>query len=504
MVFGAGLLMCIGAVNASAQSTLSAQCRALTGLIAAMPDDAPGRVISVAESAKSDDMPAFCEASGYIAPQVRFAVRLPAKESWNGKLLFRGCGGMCGEVRIDRANDALKRGYATATTDMGHMSTPVDALWAYNNPSAELDFAHRATHVSTRAAKALIDAYYGRAPQKSYFQGCSTGGRQGLMAASRYPDDFDGVIAGAPIMYYVTGPITLLHATRSLTRADGAPMLSRGDLDLLAKAALDSCDDKDGAKDGVIEDPRVCTFDPARLTCSGEKSASCLSPEQVRAVRDVYAGPRDRRGRAIDQGHPMIGSEPNWAGSYLGDGATRPLYESFVGDVFRYLLFPRDPGPQWRFSDFDLDRDLPRMRAADALYSVRNPDLSAFAKRGGKLIMYHGWRDQSVLPGVSVDYYQRMIAHFGGAAQTQAFARLFMIPGMDHCLGGPGAWDIDPLSALEQWAEHGKAPDVLMGRFRDKERVIGERPHFAFPDTARRDGESWVRVAGEPRGRRTP
>jgi feruloyl esterase len=477
------------AASAFAEDAPERKCAALRGLIPTMPDHAPGRVLSTRSAAKTDGMPAFCEARGYIAPQVGFAVRLP--DPWNGKLLFRGCGGMCGEVRIERADDALKRGYATATTDMGHSSSAVDALWAYRNPDAEVDFAHRATHVSTLAAKALARAYYASAPQKAYFQGCSTGGRQGLIAATRYPDDFDGIIAGAPIIYYGTGAATLAHATRSLMRDDGSPLLSAADLDLLGRSALAACDGLDGSDDGVIEDPRACTFSPAALQCQRSKTDKCLSEEQIVGVEAVYAGLRDRRGRLLEPGRPLLGSEPNWLGNFVGRDSARPLYESFIGDVFRYLMFDDDPGPRWTLKDLDVTRDLTRMRRADALMSVRNPDLTSFNARGGKLIMYHGWRDQSVLPEVSTHFYDGMTNAVGGLGRAQAFARLFMIPGMDHCAGGPGAHDVDWLSALEAWVEAGKAPDEVIGRFPGPEN--GTRPHYPYPDRARLTGAVWIR-----------
>jgi pimeloyl-ACP methyl ester carboxylesterase len=465
--------------------------------------DAPTQIISSRQTEIANDLPAYCEVEGYVAPQVRFAVRLPA--AWNGKLLVQGCGGFCGQTMVQNANDALRRGYAVAHTDMGHYSSPLDGKWAYNNRQAEIDFGYRATHVTTIVAKALTNHFYGKRQQRTYFRGCSTGGRQGLMAAQRFPNDFDGIIAGAPVIYYGQGTgLQLMWSVRANLDGIGKPILDAQAVSLLSKAAVKACDANDGLRDGIVGNPGSCSFDPAALRCKPGTSSSCLSSAQVETARKIYEGPRDSAGRALFVGGAEHGSEPNWLGNYIGVNGNPPLYEQFIGDLFRYIAFDEDPGPTWQPADLDFDRDPARLGAMERVIGARNPDLRAFKAAGGKIIQYHGWRDQSVVPMVSVDYYGQVMRAMGGSSATQDFYRLFMMPGMDHCTGGTGPDSFDYLTALEDWVERGRAPDMLVGTKRENGATTMQRPVFLYPaETRYRKGNpdllvSWKRVDPAP------
>ena len=441
-------------------------CESLTAPIAAL-DALPAKVLSSAERS-IDDAGTVCEVSAYAAPQSQFTLRVPV-ENWNGKLLFQGCGGFCGSIYIDRANDALARGYATVATNMGHVGTPIDAVWAYDNPTAEVDFAYRATHRVARAAEILLTAHR-REPSRHYFRGCSTGGRQGLMAAQRFPEDFDGIIAGAPVINYLHGSgLQLLWSVLIAEGTDDRPALTSDDVAALADHVNDRCDALDGHSDGVLDQPRQCTIDWEAPVC-GPSTGHCLSETAREAARAIYAGPFDGR---IGLKGPEFGSEYNWIGNYVGSGGRPALYGRFMRDLFRYLAFESDPGPDWTPKLEDFDRYLADSAAQHALFSATNPDLRAFAERGGKLLIYHGWRDQSVVPQSTIDYLQAVAAFDRSQGDTASPVRGFLIPGMDHCRGGPGVHTVDWLSVLETWDATGEAPDTVTaadsesGRYRD-------------------------------------
>ncbi len=429
-------------------------CEALTGPIAAL-DALPAKVLSSGERIVDDAGP-VCEVSGYAAPQSQFTLRVPAN-NWNGRLLFQGCGGFCGSIYIDRANDALVRGYATVATNMGHVGTALDAVWAYDNPVAEVDFAYRATHRVARAAEILLTAHR-REPSKHYFRGCSTGGRQGLMAAQRYPEDFDGIIAGAPVIDYLHGSgLQLLWSVLIPEGADDRPALTSDDVAALAAHVRERCDALDGRVDDVLDEPRRCAIDWAAPICESS-TGHCLNETAKAAARAIYAGPFD--GEAGLRG-PEFGSESNWIGNYVGSGGRPALYGGFMRDLFRYLAFESDPGPDWTPRLEDFDRYLADSAAQHALFSATDPDLRAFADRGGKLLIYHGWQDQSVVPQSTIDYLDAVAAFDRSGDGPAAPVRGFLIPGMNHCHGGPGIHTVDWLSVLETWDATGTPPDSV-------------------------------------------
>jgi Tannase and feruloyl esterase len=522
----------------AAAPALSADTRAATQcdyLNSAYVDDT--KVLSSFEVEARDGLPRHCRVRGVVVPAINFELRLPV-ESWNGKFYMVGCGGFCGRLDSERPgianamNHGLRRGYAAATMDGGHWGSSVtDGRWALNERIGETDWAWRAVTETARVAKALLHAYYGRPQERAYFAGCSTGGRMALMEAQRFPADFDGIIAGAPALDY-TGLVATHFAwvTQANQRADGSEILSRDKVAMIAAAVTKACDARDGTADGLIGDPRRCDWQPAALACpapkngsepifsapnpaaagkissepiSGQKIGSepvsreekvrgCLEADEVAVLEKWYGGPRDSQGRQLYPGGIPRGSEPYWPLWLTGAPGTHnpaPL-PLFARDFLRYMAFAHDPGETYEPRDFDFDRDPPRLAHMAALYNADQPDLRAFRERGGKLIIYQGWADPVVTPLRTIEYYEAVQAAAGGADAAAGFARLFMLPGFDHCglSNGPGANDagFDPLPALESWVEAGIAPESIESQRRDAAGTIQwRRPVCAYPLVAR-------------------
>ena len=459
--------------NGQAQSAvqLSARCSSLVNADFTGVEDAPTQVTDTKFVVAKGSVPAYCEVRGYVSPAVGFLIRLPAT-NWNGKFYERGCGGYCGGLDIEgmEAIGPLRRGYAYLTFDGGHQVGLDSALWAYHNLQAQFDFGVRAPHVAALAGKAVTERYYGSAPRKSYFSGCSSGGQQALSEAERFPWDFDGIISGAPSPTFSGPMMYYLWSGRVLSG-----VVHEVDLKLVHDRAVARCDMDDGVKDGVIGDPLHCKFDPSELACkSAYKKGECLTAAQIEAVRKVYSGPTTSKGEKIYTGGPLPGSELNWMNNsareeivgkyccaYLDDSGA---IARWAGDYFAYVGFMPAPGPGWKISDFDFDRDYKRLRMSESLFGAAdNPDLRKLKAAGGKLILYQGGQDHSDIPADAVDYYETVERLMGGRAATQEFFRLFLIPGMDHCSGGAGAFAIDYDGYLEAWVEKGQAPDRMIG-----------------------------------------
>jgi hypothetical protein len=459
------------AVTAEESAAVS-RCAALRRTDFSTIMDAPTQVDDAKVITADASSPAYCRVQGYIAPSVGFELRLPLA-NWNGKFFEVGCGGFCGRPN-EQSYCPLHRGYACILTDLGHHGVE-GGQWAYNNLQAQIDFGFRGAHVTALAGKAITEHYYGKAPAKSYFQGCSSGGQQALSEAQRFPWDFDGILAGAPAPT-MTWTILFTWAKRALIGADGKPLVTHADMELLHSAALARCAVADGAKHGFIEDPRACKFDPVELLCRTGKQNRCLSDAQVQAVRKLYAGPTNSRGERIYPGGPPPGSELNWVDgeidtyvdTYVSDGKDKSpddfSHNEWPEAYFSYMGFWPAPGPGWKFTDFDFDRDYKRMTITEPVMgAANNPDLRKFNAAGAKMILYQGWADQSDIPADTIDYYETTEKTMGGDAATQEFFRLFMVPGMFHCSGGAGAFAIDYLKYLEDWVERGKAPDKMIG-----------------------------------------
>lgn len=446
--------------GSDARAASESQCVALATQDFSTLLDASTHIMGASPVKAADGVPAHCQVRGYVSSAVEFELRLPL-DDWNGKFIKRGCGGFCGFVGVGACNNHLKDGYACIASDMGHTSTALDAKWAYNDIQAEIDFGYRATHVVTVAGKAITETFYGDAPQRSYFMGCSTGGRQGLVEAQRFPYDFDGIVAGAPVINETGAGMQLLWTVVANRDEDGNQILPASKAPVIHKAVIAKCDMNDGVEDGLIGDARDCDFDPADLQCSGRDRDNCLTAAQVDVVNKIYDGPVNSDGMVLYTGGVQRGSELNWPGNYISEDGSLSVYENFMSDLFRYLGFYPDPGPSWQQTDFDFDEDYKRLGMMETIYSGSNPDLRKYEARGGKILVYQGWRDQSVVPLNIIDYYETATNTMGGEEAMQGFFRLFMIPGMNHCSGGDGAYAVNYLEHMEDWVENGNAPEML-------------------------------------------
>jgi feruloyl esterase len=436
------------------------------------------------------NLPAFCRVAATLKPSgdsdIKIEVWLPAvaesRGAWNAKFLAVGNGGWAGSIPYAALAAALRRGYAASATDTGHEGA--GGNFALGHPEKLIDYAYRSEHEMTVMAKALVNAYYGTAPSQSYWNGCSTGGRQALVEATRYPGDFDGIIAGA-----AANPKTHLDAWRlwmaQIAMKDRADRILPSQYPLIHRAVLAQCDAIDGLKDGLIADPMKCRFDPKPIVCKStddlSNEASCLTPRQAMSVRALLGPARTSKGKDIFPGYAP-GSELGW-GLLLGgpDPYSVPL------DQYRYIVF----NPNWDWRTFELERDLAAAEKAGAgTLSAVSPDLSAFAQRGGKLLMYHGWADQDVPPQASINFYNAIQPRSALDA-----VRLFMVPGMNHCAGGEGPNSFDMLGALEQWVERQKVPARILASHSTDGKIDRTRPLCAYPQTAHYRGSGDINDA---------
>lgn len=396
-------------------------------------------------------LPAFCRVIGSIQPtgdsDIRFELWLPA-ENWNGRFMQTGNGGAAGSIVHSSFIEPLMKGYAVANTDTGHTDGGSDIWgWAVGHPEKLTDYAWRAVHELTVLGKAVTTTRYGSTPEKSYFVGCSTGGRQGLMEAQRFPDDYDAIVAGAPANNW--SPLMALSIVIQANLGDGG--LGLDQLGLLKASAIAACDALDGVEDNVITDIKGCGFDPASLQCQAGQTGQCLSAQEVSAAQRVYAGVTDATGRIWIPGTGPA-SEPLW-GAY-----TSPNF-SIGSGFFRDVVLQQ---PDWDPATWDTDVHMPPAQEVGRQLIAMDPDLSGFFAGGGKLITYHGTTDGLIPYGNSVNYFDSMLATLGEEA-VDASARFYLVPGMDHCAGGDGAHVIDWLGAMEAWEEQGQVPGTLVG-----------------------------------------
>ena len=403
-------------------------------------------------------LPAFCRVSGEIRPtkdsNIKFEVWMPTS-GWNHKLMGIGNGGWSGNIWYGDMSDALQRGYATASTDTGHETNPGDASFALGHPEKLIDFAYRAFHETTVKAKAILSAYYGDAPKHSYWNGCSTGGKQGLTEAQRYPRDYDGIIAGAPANFWTHLMFSGIWIGEA-THENPISYLPKEKYSVLHKAVIEACDSLDGVKDGVLENPKKCHFDPKVLQCKVAEGPDCLTAAQVEAAKKIYAGPKNpRTGEQIFPGLEP-GSENVWSFFAGGGGSEPPI----VASHFKYLVF-HDPNWDYRTLNFDSDVTLADKLDKGVLNAI-DPNLMEFFAQGGKLLLYHGWNDAAIAPQNTVNYYNSVVAAMGGLNKVTNSMRLFMAPGVNHCDGGDGPFDFDSILVLEQWVEKGEVPDRIV------------------------------------------
>jgi Tannase and feruloyl esterase len=459
------------------------------------------RITRVAEATPADGEQ-YCVVTGVISPEIRFEVRLPTS-GWTGRYLQIGCGGLCGNltIHVDHADGCVpvtQHQIVLASTDMGHSGQ--GGQWAQRNPAKRADFGYRGVHLTAVASRATITAYYGESPRYSYFSGCSDGGREALIEAQRYSEDFDGIAAGAPALNF-TVQNSFYHAWNALSNSDksGKAILEAAQLPLLHAAVVKACDQLDGDKDGIIEDPRSCRFDPVVLQCaSGADGSDCLSAAQVETARKIYAGAHDANGTKLVMAGPMPGSELAWVGVFVPATPGGPiLSRTYASDSLRYLLYEQPLPAAWSLNDFQFTVETLQSLKMRGLYDATNPDLSAFRKRGGKLLMWHGWSDQHISPINSIGYYEA-VARRMGINTVQSFARLFLIPGLYHCSGGEGPIQFDVISALMDWVENDTAPEALQlspeGTVQSTS--SSARPVFPYPDKARRVESISIAQAG--------
>ncbi len=446
--------------------------------------------------------PAHCRVSGTLSPEIAFEVNLPAL--WNGRLYMIGNGGLAGEApddagRASQRGAALANGFVMASTNTGHDARKEPSgTFVLSNPQKAVDYAYRAVHLTAVTAKAVASQYYATAVQRSYWNSCSNGGRQGLIEAQRYPEDFDGIVANAPWVEQTGFTVGAIWNQRALTEHP----LSADKVALVAKAVMAKCDAIDGLTDGLIDDPRQCAFDPARDVPScpaGGDSAACLTPGQAGAFAKIYGG-------VVSGGKPwfpgfMLGSEALVAGPsgatasgwmnliVAGQPDAKPADFGLAEGVLRYLVFT-PPRPDYDFRTFDFDRDVGLLDAWGKLANANDPDLAKFRARGGKLVMTYGWADAILQPLMGVNYYERAVAKNG--PKTTDFFRLFMVPGMAHCAGGVGPDQNDAVTAIVDWVEKGVAPDSLVASKIIDGRTVRSRPLCPYPQVARYSGKGSV------------
>ncbi len=450
---------------------------------------------TAARVAAAVDVPEHCHLTGQILPEVRFELSLPA--AWNGRFYMFGNGGFAGEAltspqRTNARRTAVRYGFAAAQTNTGHdtANEPLGSFAA--NRQKLLDYAWRAVHVTVETSKRIMRAYYGNPPSRSYFDGCSTGGRQGLMSAQRFPDDFDGILVGAPVLDF-SGTMTNYAANARALEAAPIPLEK---LKLVAARVYAKCDALDGLMDGLINDPRRCEFDPARdlpLCASEVDGGDCVTQAQVRSLQAIYGGAKSG-GKAIFWGQPPGaeiempmegGLKSGWDRWIIAPPGGRSISVAFAETFFRYLAF-RKPDPNYDLKSFNPETDIARLQTISDILDAKNPDLSRFKSRGGKIAMYFGWNDTALNPLMGIDYYEKVHATVGPS--TTDFFRLFMIPGMAHCRGGVGTDEFDAFSILVEWVEKGVAPSQIIASQTRSGKAIRTRPLCPYPQVAKYNG----------------
>jgi feruloyl esterase len=501
------LVGCINGPETTRQQTAAAKPACSIESFPQLPD------VTITSVSQETQFAPHCKVAGVIGPEIHFELLLP--NEWNGKFVMGGGGGFVGSVmNTSLMFGSLQAGYATVGTDTGHQGHPLDASWAHNNLERLVNFGHQAVHRTAVTAKALTEAFYRNDISRSYFTGCSRGGGQALMEAQRYPEDFDGIVSGAPAYSW-----PMLGATATQINQVMYPdpnnlqeaLVGPKEQELIESSYLKMCDEQDGIEDGILNDPRLCKFDVSTLFCKGEKTDSCLSKEQLAAVKVVYGGPKDRKGHAMFYGFPFggetaLGGWPRWltgglkyqadldefqggvdAGDFKAPIAPSAYY-GFGNGIMKYFVYN---DPEWTFKNYTFDTFHKDAELVGETLNATNPDLSAFRKRGGKLIMYTGWSDAAISGLATIGYYDEVMAHDNTAAN---YIRLFMMPGVEHCFGGPGPSWVNYLTEIDKWVETGKAPEQLTAYWLDEKfQPTGSRLLCAYPQISKYDGK------GDPR-----
>ncbi|MGA2714253.1 MAG: tannase/feruloyl esterase family alpha/beta hydrolase [Bryobacteraceae bacterium] len=422
------------------------------------------------------DLPAFCRVMATLKPSsdsdIKVEVWLPSAD-WNKKYQAVGNGGWAGVISYSELADALRGGYATSSTDTGHVGG--SGSFALGHPEKLTDFAWRSEHEMTVKSKALIEAFYGAAPRLSYWNGCSTGGRQGLKEAQQFPADYDAIIAGAP-----ANRTALALWVASAMRKDTPGYLPPAKLAILHQAAVDACDAQDGLKDGLIGNPAKCKFDPKVIECKGGDGPNCLTGAQVEAVRKIYSnGTNPRTGQTLFPTF-AVGSELGWNAEPSAN----------IVDQYKYVAFKN---PSWDWQTFDFDKDIAASEKPEYLVmNATDPNLSKFFGHNGKLLLYHGWADTNVSPYLTIQYYKSVVDTMGGEKKASDSVRLFLEPGMGHCGGGVGPNKFDKVGAMEAWVEKGTAPDKMIASHATAGKVDRTRPLCPYPQVAKYKGSGSI------------
>lgn len=448
---------------------------------------------------------AFCrvvvEATPSADSSIKIEVWMPA-EGWNGRFRGQGNGGFAGEIDYRRLGLAVQAKYASAATDTGHAAGGTDARWALGHPEKVIDFGYRAIHEMTQMAKTVINAFYGSNAQHSYFDNCSNGGRQALMEAQRFPQDYDGIISGAPANYW-THLLSKALADAQATTLDPASYIPASKLPALAHAVNAACDAQDGVTDGVLNDPRQCKFDPAALLCKADDSDECFTAAQITTLKKLYEGPHDGKGALIFPGY-LPGAEEGdggWGLWITGQAPGKSLLFAFGTGYFSNMVYEK---ADWNYRSTKVNDGLKVAEAKTAkILNATNPDLSAFRARGAKLILFHGWNDAAISALNTINYYNQVASKMG-QTETETFSRLYMVPGLQHCGGGPGANSFGQLGqgapdpqhnielALEEWVEKGIAPsEIVATKYVDDDPAKGvkfTRPLCSYPQAAKFKG----------------
>ena len=501
----AGATSLLPAASASQERCAALQTLALADAhVARVQHLAAGRFTPPQGAAFNVDRP-YCRVEIVATPtpasDIRIEVWLPDAAHWNGRFWGLGNGSFGGQIPHRSLAVRIAAGYAVVATDSGHQADPSDSSWALGQPEKVVDYGHRSIHLAAVHGKQAAEAYFGRKPDRAYFSAYSNGGRQALMLAQRYPEDYDGIVAGAPAPDLTGIYVGVAEFLAQMAAAPDA-RLSAAQADLLAAAVRASCDTQDGVRDGVLENPLRCRFDPAALACAAQPGPVCLNPAQVAGVRRLYAGLPPPRGGA-SAGGMARGSEMRWHALLYGDKPGQAELHAPVTGFFRHLVLDV---PAWNLSQFRVGREAQRMQGRlVSTLDATDPDLGRFVARGGKLILWHGWNDAVVSPAYSVAFHASVVRTLGFQAAARS-VRLFMAPGVEHGIGGPGpdrfgqfsSGDGDPErslgAAMRRWVERGVAPEqVIAVRYRNANDpasgVVRSRPLCAWPKVAVYRGE---------------
>lgn len=438
----------------------------------------------------------YCDVIGYVSPQNKFELKLPPPPDWNRNFFFRACGGFCGYLESKLCNSALARGYASATGNGGHDSAlGFDGAWAANAPELQHDFGWRSNHVVTLVAKAITTHYYGTPIKHSFMAGNSKGGQAVLLEAQRFPEDFDGLMPSAPVYEYTArNTIAAAWFAQAVSDGHGGSVLDAAAVQAIHKSVLQFCGAQAGIEEGLVTDPPSCKWKPEMMACAAESiGPGCLNPKQVAAVKRLMAAASNSRGDVLYAYAYLPGTETQWEG-WNYPGVASPGYPPRFANMdlpAQYLKYMVDEKARQKGDalSFDFDRDPASLDRARKIYDATSVDLRAFKRRGGKILMWHGWADGAITATSSIGYYEGVTKFMGGRTKTEDFFRLFLVPGVHHGGGGPGFTDFDALAALEDWVEKGKAPENLIACRSVKGTVERCQPVFPYPILAHYSGQ---------------